>query len=429
MFDRRRLMAAALALPAVWRVRGAFAQTASDAAPSLQRAIDEARLSGRPVVVPAGATPVSRLRITGDARLVGAEGSSRLVALGQGPILAIEGAESVSIENIAFDGAARAPGGEAALIEARDVANLTLIDCAVERAQGHGVRLERCGGRVERSSFRALAQSVLMSLDATGLTIADNSIADCGANGLQIWRSAPGYDGAVVRDNRLRRIRADPGGDGPYGNAISVFRAGGVACRGNVIREAAFSAIRFNSSSDALIVGNSCFDAGETAITVEFAFEGAVVSSNMVDGASTGVSVTNFDQGGRLATVIGNVLRNLARPLPQGGENAGVGIHVEAATEVSGNAVDAATFAGLSLGYGVGLGDVVATDNILSDCGFGIAVSVAPGAGGATIRGNRIVRARRGAIVGMEWERVAVPDLVADATRRPLLTISGNEVR
>ena len=67
----------------------------------------------------------------------------------------------------------------------------------------------------------------------------------------------------------------------------------------------------------------------------------------MVDGASTGISATNLDQGGRLATVTGNVLRNLTRPLPQGGENAGVGIHVEADSEVSGNAVDNAAFAGL----------------------------------------------------------------------------------
>jgi uncharacterized secreted repeat protein (TIGR03808 family) len=223
MFDRRSLMVAALSLPAVWRVREARAQSASDAAPLLQRAIDEARLSGRAVMVPAGATPVSRLRITGDARLVGAGRSSRLVALGPGPMLAIEGADSVSIENIAFDGAAHAPGGEAGLLEARDVANLTLLDCAIERAQGYGVRLEHCGGRIERSSFRSLAQSALMSLDATRLTIADNVIDDCGAKGLQIWRSAPGYDGAVVRDNRLRRIRADPSGDGPYGNAIRSF--------------------------------------------------------------------------------------------------------------------------------------------------------------------------------------------------------------
>ena len=395
----------------------------------LQRAIDEAQRSGRVVMIPAGATSVSRITISANVRLVGAGRSSRLIALGPGPVLAIGRAENVAIENVALDGARNSPGGEAGLVEARDVANLRLIDCAFEHARGYGLKLERCGGRVERSSFRDLSQSALHSLDAAGLTIADNDVDGCGANGLQIWRSAPGYDGAIVRDNRIGRIRADPGGDGPYGNAISVFRAGGVSCHGNVIRAAAFSAIRFNSSSDALIANNACFDSGETAIMIEFAFEGAVASSNMVDGASTGISVTNFDHGGRLATVTGNVVRNLTRPLPQGGANAGVGIHVEADTEVSGNAVDNAAFAGLSLGYGVGLSDVIATGNILTGCCYGIAASVAPGAGGATIRDNRIVRARQGAIVGMEWDRVAAPDLVAEAAKYPRLTIAGNEVR
>ena len=427
MVNRRMFIAAMLALPAVWRVRSAYA--AGDAAPMLQRAIDEAQRSGRAVMIPAGVTRVSRLAISGDVRLIGAGRSSRLLALAPGPMLAIGRAENVAIENVAFDGAGNSPGGEAGLVEARDVANLTLIDCAFEHAQGCGLRLERCGGRVERSSFRDLSQSALHSLDAKGLTIADNDVDGCGANGMQIWRSAPAYDGAIVRDNRIGRIRADPGGDGPYGNAISVFRAGGVSAHGNVIRGAAFSAIRFNSSSDALIANNACFDAGETAIMLEFAFEGAVVSSNIVDGASTGISVTNFDRGGRLATVTGNVVRNLTRPLPQGGVNAGVGIHVEADTEVSGNAVDNAAFAGLMLGYGVGLSDVIATGNILSECGYGIAASVAPGAGAATIRDNRIVRARQGAIVGMEWDRVAAPDLVTEAGKYPRLTIVGNDVR
>jgi hypothetical protein len=86
-------------------------------------------------------------------------------------------------------------------------------------------------------------------------------------------------------------------------------------------------------------------------------------------------------------------------------------------------------FAGLSLGYGVGLSDAIATGNILTDCGYGIAASVAPGAGGATIRDNRIVRARQGAIVGMEWDRVAAPDLVAEAGKYPRLTIVGNDAR
>jgi uncharacterized secreted repeat protein (TIGR03808 family) len=429
MIDRRSLIAGALALPALTRARAAADQAVEDSGPQLQRAIDQAQRGARVVMIPAGVNRVSTLNISGDIRLVGAGGDSRLVALGPGPLLRIEKAERVSVENIAFDGGSRAPGGDAALIEAHDVADLRLNDCVIERALGTGLKAERCGGRIERNWFRAPSQAALHSLDATGLTIADNHIEDCGANGLQVWRAAPGYDGAIVRGNRIERIRADPGGDGPYGNAISVFRAHGVSSTGNVIRQTAFSAIRYNLGSDALIANNNCFDIGETAIYVEFGAEGAVVSSNIVDGASTGVSVTNFDRGGRLATVAGNVMRNLLKPLPQGGEIYGIGIHVEADTIVSGNAIDNASFAGLKLGYGVGLRDVIAVGNAISDCGFGVAVSVAPGAGGATIRDNRIVRARRGAIVGMAWEKVVSADLVAEAAEYPLLAIAGNDVR
>jgi hypothetical protein len=34
---------------------------------------------------------------------------------------------------------------------------------------------------------------------------------------------------------------------------------------------------------------------------------------------------------------------------------------------------------------------------------------------------------RRGAIVGMAWEKIAASDLVAEATKYPLLTIAGND--
>jgi uncharacterized secreted repeat protein (TIGR03808 family) len=427
MIDRRRLLAAALALPGLAPGRAAPAPPGVDSAPALQRAIDAAQRGGGVLALPAGVRGVSRLRISGDLRLVGAGGANRLVALGPGPLLEIAGADRVTIENVAFDGASR-DAGEAGLVEARDIAELGFVDCTLARA-GQGLRLERCGGRIERSAFRALARSALLSLDATGLSILDNRVEDCGANGLQVWRSAQGPDGTILRGNRIARIRADPGGDGPYGNAISVFRAGGVACSGNVVRDAAFSAIRFDASPDALILGNSCAEIGETALYVEFGFQGAVVASNLVDGASTGVSVTNFDRGGRLAAVTGNVLRNCARPPPQGGALYGIGVHVEADTAVTGNVVDAAAFAGLSLGYGVGLRDVIAAENILTDCGYGVAVSVAPGAGGATIRDNRIARARHGAMVGMAWEAVASADLARDAAAYPQLTVAGNEVR
>ena len=61
---------------------------------------------------------------------------------------------------------------------------------------------------------------------------------------------------------------------------------------------------------------------------------------------------------------------------------------------------------------------------------YGVWVSVAKGAGAAVITGNLITGARRGAIVGMEWQKVATADLamVAPGTY-PHLTITGNQVR
>jgi uncharacterized secreted repeat protein (TIGR03808 family) len=429
MFDRRKFIVIAASVPTIGRTRTLAARTLVDSTSMLQNAIDKAPSSGDVAKIPPGVSYVSHLRISGNLRLLGAGADSRLVGTGLGPMLTIERADGVAIENVGFDGGGGKPGGESGLIEARDVGNLSFSECRIERAAGYGLKIERCGGRIERSFFRGLSESAIWSIDGAGLSIADNRVEECGSNGIQVWRSAKGPDGTVIRDNRIGRVRADRGGDGPYGNAISVFRAEGVSCAGNIVRGAAFSAIRYNSSSNALITGNNCSDIGETAIYVEFGFEGAVVSSNVIDGASTGVSVTNFDQGGRLAAVTGNVMRNLTRPLPEGGDIFGIGIHVEADTAVTGNAVDNAGFAGLRLGYGVGLRDVVAADNVLSDCGFGIVVSVAPGAGGATIRDNRIARARRGTIVGMAWSAVASSDLVAEAAKYPALAISGNEVR
>ena len=74
---------------------------------------------------------------------------------------------------------------------------------------------------------------------------------------------------------------------------------------------------------------------GEVALYAEFGFEGAIIADNSVDGAAIGVSVTNFNEGGRLAVVQGNIIRNLKPQRPAGtdpGDSAGVGISVEADT-------------------------------------------------------------------------------------------------
>jgi uncharacterized secreted repeat protein (TIGR03808 family) len=431
MLKRRQLLFAALPIPAVARLvlrRPAQAQSI-DSAPLLQREIDAAARLGRVVNIPSGTSYISHLNLPPNVRLVGVGRSSRLIAIGAGPMLSVARGESVIIENVALDGGGRAPGGESGLIEARDTAELRIADCTIERVIGHGAKLERCGGSVERSTFRVMSESALFSMDGLGLSVLDNRIEDCGNNGIQIWRSGKGDDGTILRGNHIARIRADRGGDGPYGNAISVFRAGGIVCQANVIRHCAFSAIRDNAGSDVIIANNNCADIGEVAIYVEFAFEGATVQGNLVDGAAVGISITNFDQGGRLAACAANVLRNLDRFRPQGQTLSGIGIHAEADTVVSGNAIDHAAGPGLLIGYGTGLRNVLADANVVNDCDIGVAVSVAPGAGSASITNNLISRARRGAIIGMAWEKLASSDLIAEAGKYPQLTIAGNRAR
>jgi uncharacterized secreted repeat protein (TIGR03808 family) len=127
---------------------------------------------------------------------------------------------------------------------------------------------------------------------------------------------APGDDGTLVIDNRIEDVTARAGGSGQYGNAVNIFRAGNVIVRGNRIRNAAFSAVRGNTASNLQIVGNTCTGLGEVALYAEFGFEGALIANNIVDGAALGVSVTNFNQGGRLAVVQGN--GNLTNKRPPG---------------------------------------------------------------------------------------------------------------
>jgi uncharacterized secreted repeat protein (TIGR03808 family) len=198
-----------------------------------------------------------------------------------------------------------------------------------------------------------------------------------------------------------------------------------------MIRRAAFSAVRGNAASNIQIVGNNCAELKETAMYAEFDFEGAVVADNVIDTAENGIAITNFNNGGRLATVHGNLLRNVGVRRPDNPpEGAGVGIGVEADTAVTGNVIENAPNAGIRLGFGPYLRNVAANGNVIRDVGIGIAVSVVQGAGGAAITGNIIHDAKRGSIVGMEWHKPVTGDLAQDgADRYSQLKLSGNQTR
>jgi uncharacterized secreted repeat protein (TIGR03808 family) len=158
-----------------------------------------------------------------------------------------------------------------------------------------------------------------------------------------------------------------------------------------------------------------------------------MIANNIVDGAAVGVSVTNFNDGGRLAVVQGNLIRNLVPHRPAGtdpNDGAGIGIGVEADTAVSGNVIENAPFIGIAAGWGQYLRDVTVNANVVRGTGYGIAVSVAPGAGAAVIADNLISGAQFAAIVGMEWKKPVTGDLSKDgAERYAQLSVVGNRVR
>lgn len=423
MLDRRSFLAA-LAACAVWQP--AAAQT--DEAQKLQRAITAATAAGKTFRLPPGVTLTTTLRLPDGAHLAG-ERSSRLVLTGAGPLLIAEKAATITLESLALDGGGS--GGIKALAQFTDVRNLRVSDCTIEKSSGAGLWLERTGGRITSCRAREMRTTGIFANDSTGLSIEGNVVEACGDNGIQVFRSTKGDDGTIIRGNRVSNIRADSGGSGQYGNGISVFRAGGVIVEGNAIRRCAYTAVRNNGGSNVSIIGNNCAQLGETALYSEFAFDGTVFANNVVDGAMTAISVANFaEHNGHLASITGNVVRNLVRkPHPATRQvEGGVGISCEADVAVSGNTIERAEYAGLALGWGPYLRDVAATGNVIRGAPTGIMVSVAPGAGAALISGNVIAGASRGAVVGMAWDKVMTGDLTRETPPKQV-AVSGNLVR
>ena len=193
----------------------------------------------------------------------------------------------------------------------------------------------------------------------------------------------------------------------------------------NRIADCAFSAIRANSASNIQMLGNTIARMGEVALYAEFAFDGAVISGNLVDAATVGISITNFNEGGRLAAVTGNVIRNLIQR-PDNRERSGVGIAVEADTAITGNVVENAPTAGIAIGWGRFCRDIVATGNIIRLSGIGIAVTGDAKAGAVLLSANMITGATRGAIRAMDHGRPIGGDLALANDPKSRIQVSGN---
>jgi uncharacterized secreted repeat protein (TIGR03808 family) len=398
----------------------------------LQSAIDRTAGARMPLVLGPGEYRTGELKLPAGAQIVGVRGATRLIFTGGTALIAARGAHHVTLAGLVLDGDDQPLPQHGALVQLSEARELRIIDCELMNSSRNGIVLDKIAGMVAGNLLSKIGDVAIFSRDAAGLAIQGNSVRGAGNGGILVHRSKKGDDGTLVADNRIEDIANISGGSGQYGNAINVFRAANVIVRGNHIRRAAFSAVRGNASSNIQITGNTATDLGEVAIYAEFGFEGAVISNNTIDGAALGVAAVNFNEGGRLAVVQGNLIRNLKPKRPLGtdpGDSAGVGIVVEADASVTGNVVENAPSAGVSVGWGAYMRDVSVVGNVVRSAHYGITVSVTSGAGTAVIAGNLIAGAARGAIVGMDHANVITGDLTAEPTRFANLQISGNRVR
>ena len=402
-----------------------------DQSRAFQRALDQAARTRAPLVLAPGVYRAGDLNLPAGAQLFGVRGATRLILTHGASLLSTEGSDSVTLSGLTLEGGGQALPQNRGLVHFTAAKGVRIADCTIIDAGGNGIALERCDGSVTANTITNADNNALFCVDNTGLVISANTIRNSGNGGIRVWQSVKRHDGSIIADNTIEDTAARSGGTGENGNAINMFRAADVIVRNNMIRRAAFSAIRGNAASNIQIIGNNCAELKETAMYAEFDFEGAVVADNVIDTAENGIAITNFNNGGRLATVHGNLLRNVGVRRPDNPpEGAGVGIGVEAETAVTGNVIENAPYAGIRLGFGPYLRNVTAVGNVIRDAGFGIAVSVVSGAGGAVITGNIIQGAKRGAIVGMEWHKSVTGDLLQDgAERYPQLKLSGNQAR
>ncbi|MCJ8053259.1 TIGR03808 family TAT-translocated repetitive protein [Shinella curvata] len=396
---------------------------------AFEKLLKDAATRNTPVFLPPGDYAISNITLPDNTRLTGVPGATRIVYGGGGHLFAADGVSRIELANLVIDGANRWLGDTVeGLVHLSNVANVVIENCEIQGSSKTAVSLERSGGRIERNKLSGAADYALYAVESQDLSVTGNQVFDCGNGGILVHRWQKGRDGTIVSGNRIARISATRGGTGEYGNGINIFRADDVMVTNNHVSGCAFSAIRSNAGSNIQIAGNTCLDSGETAIYSEFGFEGAIVNGNLIDGAANGILIVNFNEGGRLATVTGNVVRNLKLdgPYIHDGAGFGFGIAVEADTVVSGNTVENAPKWGLMLGWGPYMRGLVVSGNLVRKSPVGCAVSVVEEAGSALISGNIFDDTPDGAIVGYRWNERTTDDLASESSSYAHLTIERN---
>jgi uncharacterized secreted repeat protein (TIGR03808 family) len=397
-----------------------------DQSAALQAAIDAAADSGRDVRLPPGEFTAANLRLPGAVRLIGTSRDTTLVNSDGQPVITIVNGRGTVIDGVSFHSTTTD-----AIIILEDGVEAALIANCMFSGDGIGIRSSVASATIDTCTFIELRDAAVHSVNsADGLIIRGNRVVRCGNAGFRIWRDEPGHDGSIVTGNSISDIDWVAGGNGQNGNGVNIFQADDVIVSDNVISDCAFTAVRVNAGRNTQVRGNTCLRSGEVAIFSEFGFSGSIIADNIIDGAATGIDITNLDSGGYLATCTGNIVRNITPSSAVNPDTRPVGIYAEADTVVANNVIENVPGIGIAAGYGPFVRNVSVTGNVMTGCTMGIGVTVVddPQVGHVTVSGNMISGATAGGIVGMEWENVVSDDLARDAGKYAHVLIADNAV-
>jgi uncharacterized secreted repeat protein (TIGR03808 family) len=399
-------------------------------AKAFNRLLREAYQRNMPVFLPPGIYKLSDIELPPAIRISGVPEATRIVYSGEGRFMRAQGTRRATLTDLTIDGANRWLGDDQpGLMTFQNVEKLVLERCEILGAQKFAVWVERCCGHIDANTITGADAAAIYAVECADFAIRDNVVKDCGDGGILVHRWTKGHDGTIVSGNRISRIRAKSGGTGQYGNGINIFRADAVQVANNHLSDCAFTAIRSNAGSNIQITANQCLGSGETAIYSEFGFDGAMISNNIIDGAANGILSVNYNEGGRLAVISGNLVRNLSLTAPYEQDDAifGIGIEAEADAALTGNVIENAPLWGLLVGWGPYLRDVNVTGNIIRNAPVGIAASVVEGARQASIRQNMFSGISEAAIAGYRWREQVTGDLTKrGAESFPHLDIADN---
>ena len=348
-------------------------------ADTLQAAINQAQAAKVPLVIAGGIYVSAPLTISAAVTIMAAKNSVLLRSSNSNAISLIVGSTAarigdVVLRGLSFDGESKPiAGGTSALATVIQTDRVVIDDCSFWRSAGAGLSLSGSGGRVASNSFDTCDTGVV-SINASGLTIENNTIYNSANNGISVQHQpygAVGFDGTIVQGNRISQTNNVSGGSGQFGNAILCFQAQYLRIADNFISGANYSAIRCNLCPDAVITGNQVTGARETAIFVENpgdispGWSNVVVSSNSLNNVGGGIHLVNTNAGSRRATVSDNsivrALQNQFAEYTSPDTNPanrytrityGTGIVVSADCIVEGNAIESTAGPGIALTLG-----------------------------------------------------------------------------